>query len=61
MSAPNLPASCILDTCAECGEPVYLNQHPERQVEVWVHRATGARFCDLTELRIAKPITAVSA
>lgn len=44
-----------LGVCASCGRDIYLNLTPGRSVDVWCHRATGGKYCDLTEVTVALP------
>jgi len=46
------------DICRSCNTEIYLNLHPQRQVDQWAHRTTGGKYCDLTELTIAEPTQA---
>lgn len=47
-----------VDTCTNCQAPGYLNLDPRRQVDCWCHRATGSRYCDLSEQTVAQPLLA---
>lgn len=41
--------------CRHCGQPIYLNMHPERQVDVYVHTDTRSRWCSVHTDTTAQP------